>query len=81
MFKAFVPAPALRPHICSPRHTFADRLGAVPRPVLGAAQHRHPVRLHHVARDALVGDSSVVPEVTAQPEAVGWNPRVAAVYN
>lgn len=65
----------------APRHTFADRPGAVPCPVLGAAEHRHPVCFHHVARDALVGDSSVVSEVTAQPEAIGWNPRVAAVYD
>lgn len=63
------------------RHTFADWLGAIPCPVFGAAQHRHPVRLHHVARDALVCHSFVVSEVIAQPEAIGWNPRVATVYD
>lgn len=63
------------------RLTFADGLGTIPRPVLGAAQHGHPVGLHHVARDALVCHGFVVPEVIAQPEATGWNPRIATVYD
>lgn len=63
------------------RRTFADWLGTIPRPVLGAAQHRHSMGLHHVARDTLVCHRFVVPEVTAQPEAIGRNPRVATLYD